>query len=120
MKLNKTYIFLTILLFLIELCIALFIRDKFIRPILGDVLVVVLMFTFCKIFYQGNTLKLVFAVVLFAFVVEIAQYFKLATALGIEDNKIAKVVLGTTFDWIDLFAYTIGGIASYFLAKKMD
>ena len=39
---NKIYFRLTVILFLIEVAIALFIKDRFIRPYLGDVLVVML------------------------------------------------------------------------------
>ena len=120
MKLNKKCIFITIALFLIEVCIAVFIKDSFIRPFLGDVLVVLLIFSFARIFYYGNVKKLIFGVLLFSFTIEILQYFQFATVLGLENNKIAKIVLGSTFDWLDLLAYTIGALICFPLDKKIN
>ena len=39
-----------VIIFLVEVCIALFVRDRFIRPYVGDMLVVVLIYTFLRIF----------------------------------------------------------------------
>lgn len=117
MKINKKYILITIILFLIEVCIAAFFKDTFIRPIFGDVLVVILLFSFVRIFYQGKSWKLIIGVLLFSFAIEILQYFKFATILGLEENKIAKIVLGATFDWVDIIAYVFGALFSYFLDK---
>lgn len=50
LRLNKTYLILTIFLFVIEVLIALFVHDNFIRPYVGDVLVVILIYCFVKSF----------------------------------------------------------------------
>ncbi|WP_255513245.1 DUF2809 domain-containing protein [Lutibacter sp. Hel_I_33_5] len=99
--------------------IATFFKDKFIRPILGDVLVVILLFSFCRIFYHGNSIKLIIGVLIFAFIIEILQYFQFASLLGLENNKIAKIVLGSTFDWLDLLAYSIGALLCFPLDNKL-
>ena len=65
------------LLFIIEVCIAIFFDDQIIRPLLGDVLVVALIFYFVKAFLNMPNLPLAIAVLLFAFTVEIGQYFGL-------------------------------------------
>ena len=115
MKLNKRYIYYTLALFCIELIIALFIRDKFIRPFIGDILVVMFIFSLMRIFYQGSKLRLSIGVLIFSFLIEASQYMKLIEIVHLEDSKFANVVLGATFDWLDLVAYTIGAMASYFL-----
>lgn len=120
MKINKKYIYLTLLLFIIELVIATYIRDQFIRPFVGDALVVMLIFSFVRIFYQGKAIKLGFAVLLFAFTIEILQYVELIKILGIEHNKIATIILGATFDWFDLLAYVIGVGIAVSLDKKIN
>lgn len=120
MQLNKKYILITITLFLIEVCIAAFVKDTFIRPFLGDVLVVLLIFSFVRIFYSGNVKKLIFGVLLFSFTIEILQYFQFATVLGLEKYRIVKIVLGSTFDWLDLLAYTIGALLCFPMDKKFD
>ena len=85
-----------------------FINDAFIRPFLGDVLVVMLLFYLCKTFVSGRELALIVAVLLFSFAVEIGQYYRLAELLGLMDCKVARIVIGSTFDAKDLLAYAIG------------
>ena len=119
MKINKKYIYLTIVLFLIEVCIAVFLKDTFIRPIFGDVLVVILLFSFVRILYYGERLKLIIGVLLFSFTIEILQYFQFASILGLEENKIAKIVLGATFNKLDLLAYVVGSLLCFPLDKKL-
>ena len=119
MKLNKKYIFLTLLIFAIEICIALFVKDRFIRPFIGDLLVTVLLFSFFRIFYHGSGFKLAIAVLLFSFSVEILQYFKLIELLGLQNNKFATIVLGATFDWLDLLAYFLGIFISFLMDKRL-
>ena len=49
MKRRLVYIVATILLLCIEVIIALFVHDNFIRPYVGDILVVVVIYTFIRI-----------------------------------------------------------------------
>ena len=96
-KFNKHYLFFTIALFLVELGIALYVNDNFIRPFGGDVLVVILIYCFLKIFWNGPPLKVALIVLAFSFVVEILQYFKVVELLGLQNNKVASIVIGTSF-----------------------
>ena len=116
---NKPYIFITILLFVIEVLIALFINDTFIRPFVGDVLVVMLLFSLVRIFYSGNGVKLAVAILLFSFLIELSQYYRLIEFLGVEEIKLAQIILGFTFDEIDLIAYTVGILISFYLDKMI-
>ena len=95
-------------LFVLEVLIALFVNDRFIRPLLGDVLVVILIFFFLRSFLTTKTQWLALGTLAFAWVIEFAQYFQIVRHLGLQDNAIARVVIGTVFDWKDLVAYTIG------------
>jgi hypothetical protein len=47
---------------------------------------------------------------LFAFAVELGQYFDLVTMLGLQHNRLARIIIGTTFDVRDLLAYAVGGL----------
>ena len=102
------------LLFIIEVLIALFLNDQIIRPLVGDVLVVILIFYFIKAFVRCSDLYLAVAVLLFAYSIEVAQYFDFVTLLGLGDYALARVVLGTSFDWRDLVAYTIGAVLVFY------
>lgn len=109
-KFNRTYLFLAILLFIVEILIALFVKDKIIRPYVGDFLVVILIYCFLKAFLNISPVKAVIAVLLFAYTIEILQYFDLVERIGLGQSVIARVVLGSSFEWIDIIAYTIGAI----------
>ena len=102
------------LLFVIELLIALFLNDQIIRPLVGDVLVVGLIFYFVKAFVDCSDFYLALGTLLFAYAVEVAQYFDFVTLLGLGDYEVARVVLGTSFDWRDLVAYTIGAVLVFY------
>lgn len=108
LKFNKTYFLLTVLLFAIEVCIALFVRDSFVRPYLGDVLVVILIYCFIKSFLNVPVIKTATAVLLFAFCIETLQYFLIVEKLNLQHNNLAKTVIGTSFAWEDIWAYIVG------------
>ena len=73
MTFNKTYFFLSVLLFLIEVVIATYIHDKIIRPFVGDILVVMLMYCSIKSFFNTDIIKTAIGVLLFAFFIETLQ-----------------------------------------------
>ena len=105
---NRNYFILTILLFLIETAIALYLHDNFIRPYFGDFLVVILLYCFVKSFVNVSVWVAAGLVLLFSFAIEIAQYFNAVEKLGLQHYKIATVVLGNSFAWMDLLAYILG------------
>jgi hypothetical protein len=105
---NKIYFKLTVILFLIEVGIALFIKDRFIRPYLGDVLVVMLIYCFVKSLVKISVHKAAVLVLLFAFCIEILQYINIVEKLKLQHNTVAKTVIGTSFSWEDILAYLAG------------
>lgn len=115
---KKKYFYFTVLLFLIEICIAVFINDSFIRPFLGDVLVVILIYCFVKAFWNIQSSISALSVLAFSYIIEILQYFNFVDKLGLQNNKILAVALGSTFDWKDIIAYTIGIIIVLWLENK--
>jgi len=110
----------TLILFGIEVCIALFVRNSFVRGHLGDVLVVILIHCAVRIFLPLQTGKesseatephrrwLPVYVFLFACAVEFAQYFQLLDLLGLGHIGWLRVVVGGTFDWSDILCYGVG------------
>ena len=105
---NPKYLLLTIIIFFIELAIALFIKDTLIRPFVGDVLVVVLIYCFFSIFLNFPHWKVAVGVLIFACCIEILQYFDYVKLLGLENNRILSIALGRTFEWTDFIAYFTG------------
>lgn len=95
-------------IFIIEILIALFIRDDFIRPYGGDILVTVLICCFGRIFFPTGARLMPLWVFLFAAAVEVGQYFDFVTLLGLGDSTFFRILLGSTFSWADILCYGIG------------
>lgn len=107
---NKTYFGWAVLLFTTELLIALFVHDRFVRPYVGDVLVVILMYCFLKSFFRLPILVGTFGVLAFAFMIEFLQYIAIVDMLGWEKSVLASTVIGTSFAWLDILAYVVGAL----------
>lgn len=112
---NKKYFLLFILFFIIEILIAKFLTDQFIRPFVGDVLVVILIYCFFKSFLNISSNKIAIGVLLFACIIEVLQIFHLVKLLHLEQNKIMRIAIGSVFDFKDILAYCIG----YYFCLKM-
>lgn len=117
---NKSYFKLTILFFCIEIFIALCIHDTLVRPYIGDALVVILIYSFVKSFIKVTPLKAAIGVLLFAYAIEIAQYFNLCSQLGLDHNKLATIVLGNTFGIGDIVLYTLGILLTLVIEKNRE
>ncbi|MCD7899806.1 MAG: DUF2809 domain-containing protein [Bacteroides sp.] len=106
-----------IALFILETLIALFVRDTIVRPYIGDMLVVILIYCFARIFINRPSRWLPLAVLLFAYTVEILQYFQAAEFLRLQPDSAARIIVGSVFDWKDMLCYTIGCIPLFFIRK---
>jgi Protein of unknown function (DUF2809) len=107
-RFNATYFSLTILLFITEVLIAKYLHDRIIRPYVGDVLVVILIYCFVRSFFRFPVRPTALAVLLFAFIIETLQYFRIVHVLGWGKYYLARVVIGTSFEWVDIGAYILG------------
>ena len=110
------YFLLTILLLIVEILIAVFVHDQIVRPYIGDVLVVMLLYCFIRALFKVSVNKAALIVFIFSFFVEMLQYFNIIKALGLQHLKLATIIVGNSFDWTDLLMYTIG-IAIVFLIE---
>lgn len=115
MRFHKKYFLLTILLFFIEVLIALYVKDTIIRPYGGDFLVVILIYYFVRTFWDGAAWKVAIGVLIFAYTIEVLQYFKIVELLGLKGNRLAEIVIGTGFTWWDMLAYTLGVLTVYWI-----
>lgn len=105
---NLKFFLFALVLFIVEVLIALFVRDSIIRPYGGDYLVVILIYCAVKAFIKIAPLKLAIGVLLFSYCIEVLQYFHLVDRLGLANNQLARTVIGSGFAWLDLLAYTLG------------
>ncbi|MCP3927738.1 MAG: DUF2809 domain-containing protein [Bacteroidetes bacterium] len=107
-RFQKKYFLLGVFIFGIEVLIAVYIQDGFIRPYLGDFLVVILLYCLIKSFIDIPVLSLSISVLLFSYMVEILQYFNFVQLIGLEDSRLANIIIGNSFARKDLLAYTFG------------
>lgn len=110
------YLISFVLLMCLETIIALYVHDNFIRPYIGDIIVVVVVYCFIRIFIPEGIKYMPVFVFIFATTVELLQYLSLAQMLGLENNRIARIVIGSTFDIRDIVCYLIGCVLLTFFS----
>ena len=116
---NLRFLLFAIILFAVEVYIALYVHDSIIRPYVGDYLVVILIYCFVRAFIKAKPLTVAIGVLLFSYLIETLQYFNFLELIGLKKNRLAKIVLGHGFEWIDLIAYTLG-IATVLLMEWLS
>lgn len=117
LKFQYRYFIFAVILFAIEVYIALFVHDEIIRPHIGDLLVVILIYCFLRSFLNLPVLVIAIATLLFSYIVEVLQYFNLVQILELQNSKLARIIIGTSFSWLDILSYTIGIIIVLLIEK---
>lgn len=119
MKFDLKYLLLAIFIFTIEVLIATVFKDLFfVRAYLGDVIVVMLIYTLILTFFEiKNRTKLIIGIFIFSVMIEVLQYFKIADVLGLKSGSIAAIVVGNSFSWIDILCYAIGCLLIFVVEK---
>jgi hypothetical protein len=107
-RFHKGYAWLSLLLLLIEIAIAVFVHDGIVRPYIGDLLVVILMYCFLRSLLQVPVWKAALAVLLFAYTIETLQYLRIVERIGLGHSRFANIIIGNAFAWMDMLMYTIG------------
>ena len=107
MKKRWVYFLWFLGLLAVECLIGAFVRDAFIRPYVGDLLVTVLLCCLVRVFFPEGSRLLPVWVFAFAAAVECSQLLNLPKLLGLEGTALA-IALGATFDWKDLLCYLAG------------
>ena len=108
MRLIYGLVFLTLVL--AEILIALFAHDDFVRPYVGDVLIVITVYAFIRIFIPRGNIYLPIIILLFACIVECGQYYNIVEKIGLGDVEFFRVLFGTVGDFYDIVCYAIGTI----------
>lgn len=119
-KFNWKFFIIFLLILFIEIIIGLYIRDLIIRPYGGDVLVILLIYYFVKSFIVTKPTYIIIGVLLFAYIVEFGQYFKMIEILQLQNNKLMSIILGTSFSWIDMLCYTLGASICYIIETPIN
>ena len=108
MKISSNYFSLFLLLLIIEFLIGVYMHDVVIRPYGGDFQVVILLYCFIKSLIDTPVTKTAIGVLIFAYLIEISQYFHLVELLGLMHSHLALLILGNSFSLNDLLCYTLG------------
>ena len=103
------YAITSFLILVAEVLIALYVRDAFIRPYGGDILVTLLLCCMIRIVLpRGYRLPIAVGVLVFAVLVEVGQYFGLVYLLGLGHIEFFRIIIGTGFSWWDMLCYAVG------------
>ena len=105
------------LLFVTEIAIAVFHFHKFIRGFVGDVLVIPLLYFLIRLFVRWKTLHLVLITLGIGCSVELLQYLNAFEFIS-KHSSVLKIALGTTADWKDILAYSIGAALIVLIEKN--
>lgn len=109
-------------IFLLEILIALYVDDAFIRPYGGDILVVILLGCLYRSILPRGSLWLSGGLFVFATAVEVAQYFQFVDRIGLGHITFFRILLGTSFAWADIWSYGAGCLiflaADFLLQRK--
>lgn len=113
-----------IFLLAVEVLIALFIDDAFVRPYVGDMLVVIVVYSFIRIIIPEKNRLMPLWVFLFAALVEVLQLFSLVDRLGLGDIRFFRVLIGSVFDFKDILCYVVGcsllGVHEFTMYRRMQ
>ena len=119
LRLSLIYAILFLSLLITEVIIALFVRDAFIRPYGGDVLVTLLICSFISTFFPKRIKLLPVWVFIFALCVEVLQYFDFVTRLGLSDSRFFSILLGSVFSFADILCYGAGCILFFLIDRYL-
>lgn len=116
---SRTHAAVALALFAVEVCIAAFVHDRFVRPHVGDLLVVMLIHFAVRTGVNMRPARVATGAFLFACAVEASQGLHLIARLGLQHNTFARLLLGDTFQALDLLAYALGALIAWQLDERL-
>ena len=105
---RRRYWVASLVLFAVELYLAVYVHDQLVRPFVGDVLVIVLIYSSLRIVWDARVHTMALGVLALGCGVEVLQYFDYVALLGLQNQRVLSVLLGRTFSWMDFLAYFVG------------
>lgn len=119
---RRIYLIVAFSLTAVELLIAFFAKDGFIRPYLGDFLVVIFLYCWVRGLTDLTISTALIGILLLSYTIEFLQWIHLIDRLHLSENRAAGLILGTCFSVSDIVCYTLGiifcAIAERFIAQK--
>lgn len=105
---------------LTEIYIALYVRDAFVRPYVGDVLVTMLLGCLVRVLFPTGVRLLSVYILAFATAVEFLQYIDIVRVLGLENSAFLSTIIGRSFSVWDLVCYAVGCLAFFGIERLAE
>ena len=118
-KFKINYFIIFIIILLLEILIASYVKDGFIRYTFGDFLATILLFSFFKSFINIKSIYIAIITIFIAFSIEFFQLLNILNYINPNNNKIIAIILGSHFSFHDLVAYTFGVITALIIDKNI-
>lgn len=112
------YLISAIIIISAEVFIAVFVHDNFVRPYIGDILVVFVLYFLIKVLFPKKNKNLPFYIFIFSVIIEILQGINIVNILGLGDIKFFRILIGTNFDIKDILCYLTGCMVLYYIENK--
>jgi len=87
---------------------------------MGDYLIVLFMYSAVRTFTSLSIKTTAIGVLLFAYTVEILQFIDVLAILGIRKNLATDLIVGSTFDWFDMLAYSLAFLTILIVERKLN
>ena len=104
---RKSYFLIACGLLLLEVLIALYMHDRFVRPYAGDFLATIFVYCLLRSFVRASVGRLAATALAISYLLEGLQYFNLLDRLDWH-SRAARIIFGSHFEWSDIIAYTLG------------
>ena len=101
-----------VIILVIEIYIAIFIKGGFIRHYIGDVLATAMLYAFGRAIFRVAPINLAIFVFVISLFIEALQYLKILEILSVK-SSILRIIFCGTFDWTDIICYFAGCILAY-------
>ena len=97
-----------LVLTVVEVLIAMFVHDEWVRPYGGDIIIIFVIYAFISMLLHNGLVSLPIVILLFACLAEGLQYINIVEKLGLGDIEFFNVLLGTVGDVKDIICYAVG------------
>ena len=118
LRFNIQYFTITFILFIIEVFIAVSLKEGFIRHTVGDYLASILLYCFIKSCSTIKPLLIVLITLFISYSLEWLQFINILETLNLDHYTFIKTLLGSSFSIGDLIAYTLGTATIYIIDYK--
>lgn len=110
MRIRFGHLTIALAFFAVEVVIALWWRDRFVRPYLGDVLAVAMVHFGLRGVTPLNSASAAACAFGLGVAIELGQAAHVLALIGLQHSALARVVFGGVFDPADLVCYGLGGV----------